>query len=239
VEITPVDVGAVITAIGGAGGLWAWLDKRREWKARAKKDAAEEAAQREEREVARLRQDMTEVKRQLDESRQAHSRCEEQVSALSERIDTIEQHHSSLLARWIKDDDKRIRWVNSRAMMLIFAPLGYSRGEIERKTFAELGLDATTVTEIDRLDRLAVIHPGETATTMLTIRRVGAPAGSLAELPPMFVAKVAGIGREGDLIYEGIAFRGVGDAEIERIGDLRQAEQRGVSTLRGLGALDD
>lgn len=238
--ITPIDIAAVITASGvAAGGLWTYLDKRRAARAEDRQKAADSEEQREKSEVAWLRSEMNVVKAQLAESKAAHAQCEEKVEALSERIDTIEQHHSSLLARWIKDDDKRIRWVNSRAMMLVFAPLGYSRGQIERKTFAELGLDLTTVTEIDRLDRLAVMHPGETATTMLTIRREGAPPGALRELPPMFVAKVAGIGRDGDLIYEGCAFRGVGESESDRIGDLRQAEQKGVSTLRRLGELKD
>jgi hypothetical protein len=211
----------ILTALVGGGGVWTFVTQRRQ-----RLDTREEA------EIVRLRLELRELK-------DAHAQCHKDIASLEQRLDTIEQHHLSQLARWIKDDDKRIRWVNSRAMMLIFAPLGYSRSDIEGQTFAEIGLDGTSVTEIDRLDRLAVMHPGEAATTMLTLRRVDAPPGSIAELPPLFIAKVAGIGRGGDLVYEGCAFRGIGDSEADRIGDLRQAEQRGVSTLRRLGEIKD
>lgn len=211
----------ILTLVLGGGSVWTFLTQRRQ-----RLDTREES------EIGRLRTELKELKSD-------HADCQDKIGKLEERLDTIEQHHSSQLARWIKDDDKRIRWVNSRAMMLIFAPLGYSRSQIEGRTFGEIGLDVTSITEIDRLDRLAVMYPGEAAWTMLTIRRTDAPPGAMTTLAPLYVIKVAGIGRDGDLVYEGCAFRGVGRDEADRIGDLREAEQRGQSSLRALGRIGD
>lgn len=195
-----VAVTGAFSALAGAG-LWGFLSK---W--------LQIGAAREESEIKRLREEVAEVKG-------SHKRCEKEVAELKERLQAVEHHHVSQLARWIKDAHKRIVWLNARAHMTIFAPRGYSREECEGKTFAEL-LDAQAAAEVDRLDRLALAQPGVAASTLIQLH---------PDLPLMHVVKVAAEGRDGELIYEGYAYRandrGLTDAE----GAERQAGQRAAS----------
>ncbi len=208
-------VAAAFTKLGG------WLQRR--------KDRALEV---EESEIVRLRADVAEVKKEASAARALHAACEDKVEALERRLEAVEQHHPSLMARWIKDKNKRVIWINARAMISIFAPLGYGREEIEGRTFAEIGFDPNVATEIDRLDQAALMRSGEAVSTLLTLRRLEAPPGVMTELRPMVVVKVAGIGRDGELIYEGYAFLGNARADTDELGDRRQDEQRGASKLR-------
>jgi tetrahydromethanopterin S-methyltransferase subunit G len=206
-------LGTLLLAILGSAGMWSYLTAR-----------GERDARREEKEVDRLAGD-------LKDTRARHAECEKRLDELERRVETVEHHHSSMAARWIKDAGKRVLWLNDSALAQVFWQLGFSRDDVVGRTFAELGLDAGPVTEIDRLDRRALARPGEAASTMLTIRRDDAPPGVLHELPPMLIAKVAGPGRDGALIYEGFAFRANDPVEVQARGDLRQQEQKGASTL--------
>jgi hypothetical protein len=192
----------VISAVGGVG-LWTFILKLigMFW-------------QREEKEMDRLRQDVADL-------RTKHAHCEERYAALEARFDAVERHHASLVPRWIKDASKRVRWINDAALMTIFAPLQLSREQVEGRTFAEL-LDAEAAREIDRLDRSALARPGQAVSCLVTLH---------SSLRAMHVVKVAGVGRDRELVYEGYAYRGNDpDDEADR-GQRRQEEQIGASKV--------
>lgn len=103
---------------------------------------------------------------------------------------------NSFLARWIKDRNKCIAWVNDLAFMTLFAPLGFSREELHGKTFAALGFKDESIAIINELDRLALAHPGVPQSRMISM-----PDGQR-----LVVLKVAGIGADGEVRYEGSAY---------------------------------
>lgn len=197
---------ALISAIGGVlgAGFWTFLTRR-----------GDRAAEREKDEIGRLREELKELK---DDR---HS-CAEELQEVKERLAVVEHNHASHLARWIKDAQKRVIWINPKAMLAIFAPSGLTRDQVEGHTFAEL-LDPAAAAEIDRLDRAALAHPGSASSTVLQLH---------PDLPIMHIVKVAASGRDGELIYEGYAYT-INDREIETgAGVERQAEQREVSAVR-------
>jgi len=197
-------IAAVIVSAIGSVGIWNLVAK-----------IIELVWRREDSDNARLRREVAELK-------EAHRTCEERVEEFARRLDTVEHNHSSLVPRWIKNADKRVIWINDAAMMQIFAPLRLSREKVEGHTFAEL-LGAEAAREIDRLDRDALAWPGKAASTMLTLH---------PSLRPMHVVKVAGVGRDRELIYEGYAYcANPPSAEADR-GHRRADEQRGASKLR-------
>jgi hypothetical protein len=203
----------VLSALGGVG-IWTFLSK---W--------LEIGANRESGEITRLRDDL-----QAADAR--HEACEQKIAVeraareeLERRLEAVEHHHSSYMARWIKDAGKRVVWLNSPALLTIFAPLGYSRNDIIGRTFVEL-LDPEAAREIDRLDRDALAIPGKAVSTLVRLHQ---------SLPPMVVVKVAGAGRDSELIYEGYAYCENNPRQaLERAGR-REEEQRGLSQLRLAG----
>ena len=160
--------------------------------------------------------------RETDRLRKAHERCEEKLAALERRLEAVEHHHASLVPRWIKDASKRILWINGAAMVAIFGPLRLTRDQVEGHTFAEL-LDPEAAREIDRLDRSALAHHGRAVSTLLQLH---------AQLPAMHIVKVAGIGRDAELIYEGYAYCANDPADLADRGARREEEQLGLSLLR-------
>lgn len=202
-QLVLILITGALGAFGGVG-IWTFLSK---W--------LELRAKREERDEDQLRAD--------------HRDCLERVDALEEdlrrtqrRLEVVEAHHGSLFARWIKDAGKRLVYVNGRAMATIFGPLGYTRDQIEGRTFLDL-LDIEAAREIDRLDRAALTQPGRAVSSMLQLH---------PRLPVMIVVKVAGVGRDQELVYEGHAYE-VNDAQrvLERA-ERREEEQVGLSILR-------
>lgn len=159
--------------------------------------------------------------REEDRLRADHEKCLERVETLERRLEIVEAHHSSLFARWIKDAGKRLSWVNGRAMATIFGPLGYTRDQVEGRRFQDL-LDVEAAREIDLLDEAALAHPGCAVWSMLQLH---------PRLPLMIVVKVAGIGRDQELIYEGQAYE-LNDAAAAERGAKREEGQMGLSQLR-------
>lgn len=173
-------VGLLSTILGG-GGMWAFL---KGWQDRA--------AAREESEIGRLRID-------VDALRLREGDCQAKLLLVEARIEAMEQAQDSHIARWIKDGHKRITSINAKALLTIFAPLGYTREDVIGKTFAELDrLDPQVSAEIDRLDRLALARDGAASSSLITFHPL---------LPEMHVVKVAAAGHDGELIYEGYAYR--------------------------------
>jgi hypothetical protein len=156
---------------------------------------------------------------EMDRMRRGHRECEERLRDVQQRLALIEAHHASYFARWIRDVHKRVLWVNDKAMLTIFAPLGYNREDVYGKTFSDL-LDPLAAKEIDQLDQAALASPGSPAS---------APIKLHPDLPLKIVVKVAGSGRDGDLIYEGIAFRPNDREIITGFGIGRNAAQRALS----------
>lgn len=154
--------------------------------------------------------------------RAAHQLCEEKVTALEERIDALEHHHASLVPRWITGAGKRIRWINGAAMVTIFGPLGRTRDEVEGRSFGDL-FEFGVGREMDRLDRSALAHPGRAVSTLLHLH---------PQLPAMHIVKVAGVGRDNELIYEGYAYCANDPDDALDRGIRRQDEQLGLSFLR-------
>lgn len=198
--VTTIVVGAV-SAMFGTGGALAAYPKLRELRDR-----------REESEIGRLRGDVARLE-------ERHSRCDEKVALLTERLAAVEHHHTSYLARWIKDATKRVTWLNDRAYLSIFAPVGLSRAEVIGRTFSEM-LDPSASAEIDRLDAAALAHPEIASSNIVQLH---------PSLPLMVVVKVAAIGREGQLIFEGYAYRTNDRMIADGQGASRHGEQLGTS----------
>jgi hypothetical protein len=163
-------------------------------------------------ENARLRNEIAEVKTQ-------HEACEEKIGDLTLRLAAVEHHYASHFSRWLTDAHKRVIWVNSRALLTIFAPINLGRDEVEGRLFNEL-IDAAAAKEIDMLERAALASPGQVVSNLITLH---------PDLPVMHIVKVAASGREGELIYETIAFRTNDPEVIKGFGILRNAEQRARS----------
>lgn len=196
-------VATAVAAALGSVGLWTLGAKLLEL-------VFHRQQRREERDTSKIRR--------LEER---HEKCEDKLAAVVQRLAALEHHHASLIPRWIKDARKRIVWVNSRALISIFAPLDYSRDQVEGHTFQDL-LDADAARMIDGMDSDALAHPGNPVSTLMQLH---------PRLPKMHVVKIAGVGRDGELIYEGFAFP-LNDPTVEAArNDRRQEEQRGQSAL--------
>lgn len=188
---------AVLSALFGAGGGGMIVVKWRELRDR-----------REESEIGRLRADIAEAKA-------GHSSCEREVKKLQTRLTAVEHHHTSYLARWIKDGTKRVVWLNDKALLTIFAPLGLSREGVIGKLFSEL-LDPAAAHEIDRLDAQALAHPEVAASNVIQLHPL---------LPVMVIVKMAAVGRAGELVFEGYAYRTNDRMLADAMGADRQREQ--------------
>ncbi len=127
---------------------------------------------------------------------QDHDLCKAEIVELRTQMAALAASQNSFLARWIKDRSKRVAWVNDLAFMTLFAPLGFSRDELHGKTFAEIGFESAAIAIIDELDRLALAHPGVPQSRMISM-----PDGQR-----LVVLKVAGIGSDGEVRYEGSAY---------------------------------
>jgi hypothetical protein len=209
-QIVVTAIAALASAFVG-GGVWtfasAWLGQ---------------SFSKEQSEIKRVRADLTKVQ-------DAHKGCEERVATLERRLESVEHHHASLLPRWIKDANKRIRWINGAAMVSVFGPLDLARDQVEGHTFAEL-LDMEAARELDRTDRAALARPGMPISTLLQLH---------SKLPLMHIVKVAGAGRDGELVYEGYAYCMNDPADALDRGVRRAEEQLGLSTLRMQGPAPD
>lgn len=159
---------------------------------------------------------------EVRENSTKHARCEEKVAALAERILQIEHHHASAFARWILDVHKRITWVNSKALISIFGPIGLTRDEIEGRTFRDL-LDKQAADELDRLAMAALNHDNTPVSNLIRLH---------PDLPVMQIVKMATDGRNGELIFEAIAFRTNDPDVIIGLGVARTAAQRRESIDR-------
>lgn len=196
---------ALIGAAGGLGGGMAVLyPKMRELRDK-----------REESEIARLREDERECRADI-------VRLEKTIADLQDRLTTVEHHHASYLARWFKDSTKRVTWLNDKAFLGIFAPLGLKREDVLGRTFAEV-LDPMAAAEIDRLDQAALAHPDMPASNVIQMHPL---------LPVMVVVKIAAIGRAGDLVYEGYAYRTNDRMMTDGAGADRQRQAIETSAMR-------
>lgn len=152
-----------------------------------------------------------------------HTLCEDKVARLEMRLEAIEHAQDSHLARWTKDSGKRITWMNDKAFITIFAPLGLTREAADGKTFRELLIDNQAADEIDRLDQTALAQPDSPVSNLVQLH---------PDLPLMHVVKVASTGKLGELCYEGYAFR-VNDRDVaDATAIVRQRQQRRASAAR-------
>lgn len=195
---------AVLSAMFGAGGGGMMVVKLRELRDR-----------RDESEIGRLRAD---VRIALGN----HEACQGEVAELKARLTVVEHHHTSYLARWIRNSQKRVTWINDKAFLSIFAPLGLSRDDVLGRSFTEI-LDPAASAEIDRLDQAALAHPEVAASNVISLHPM---------LPTMVVVKVAAVGREGELVFEGYAYRTNDRMISDGIGAARQHEQIEASADR-------
>lgn len=196
-ELALISLGSA--AIGGP--VWSFLSSWLKIGVAAKKD-----------EVVRLDAKVVQLTGEL-------AACEEKHVVLEERLRAVEERTYSYFAMWIKDRNKRLVWLNDKAFVTLFAPLGYSREELPGKTFRDL-LDPAAADEIDQLDRAALAHPGQTQSLLVQLH---------PSLPFLVVIKVASIASTGEVQYEGCAYS-PGDPEImNAAGARRQIVQRGAS----------
>lgn len=148
-----------------------------------------------------------------------HVTCEQKVDDLTKRLVQVEAHHASHFARWIVDASKRVIWLNAKALLAVFAPLGLTRDGVEGRLFGEM-IAPDAAIEINRLDQAALSSPGAAVSALLQLH---------PDLPVMHVVTVAATGREGELIYESMTFH-ANDPEVAiGMGIARQATQRARS----------
>lgn len=126
---------------------------------------------------------------------------------------------------WIKDRNGRLVWLNDKAFLTIFAPLGYTRAELDGKTFRDL-LDPAAADEIAMLDRAALVHPGATQSLLIQLH---------PDLPFLVVIKVAAVSESGDVQYEGCAYNPSDPDLRAAIQTSRNVAQRYVSAERVMG----
>lgn len=190
----------VLSAVAG-GGVWTFASQRLGINAQTQRDV-----------IKRLDQDVTRLNQEL-------TSCEERHDVLETRLRAVEQRSTSYFAMWIKDRNGRLVWLNDKAFLTLFAPLGYTRDELDGKTFADL-LDPVAAAEIELLDRAALAHPGATQSILIQLH---------PDLPFLVVIKVASISDKGDVQYEGCAYN-PSDPEIRSaMGTRRQIIQRSQS----------
>ena len=197
IQVAIVGVGAAFLG----GGIWTYLGTRLTSRAGERKD-----------EVARLSGDLESLRVEL-------SQCEERHGVLETRLRAVEQRSTSYFAMWIKDRHGRLVWLNDKAFLTLFAPLGYARDELDGKTFRDL-LDPVAAEELDLLQQVALAQPGHTQSILIQLH---------PDLPFLVVIKVASINDHGDVQYEGCAYN-PGDPEIRSAtGTRRQIVQRSAS----------
>lgn len=145
--------------------------------------------------------------------------CEDRHGILETRLRAVEQKSTSYFAMWIKDRHGRLVWLNDKAFLTLFAPLGYARDELDGKTFRDL-LDPVAADEIALLDKAALAHPGSTQSILIQMH---------PDLPFMIVIKVCAVSETGEVQYEGCAYTPT-DPEIRNaMGTRRQIIQRSSS----------
>lgn len=192
-------VGLASAAIGGPG--WSYLAARLNVGVATKKD-----------ELTRLDAKVAGLENEL-------ASCEERHETLETRLRAVEQRNASYFALWIKDRNRRLVWLNDKAFLTLFAPLGYARAELDGKTFADL-LDPVAAAEVELLDKTALAHPGQTQSLLIQLH---------PDLPYLVVIKVAAIADNGDVQFEGCAYS-PGDPDIRSAaGTRRQIVQRSES----------
>jgi hypothetical protein len=199
---TLVPIGtAVVAGLLGAP-VWSYLQAQLNLKYIRRKDTLEEL-----REQVALERDHAKA-------------CEEKLEVVDKRLQALEQDQNSYFARWILNHNKQILWMNDKAFLLIFAPLGFERDQLDGQIFSQL-FQGPVTKELTLLEHAALAHHGQTQSALLQLH----PA-----LPFMVVIKVAFIGeRGGDVLYEGCAYP-PGDPEIQRaMGIKRQLTQNIVS----------
>lgn len=163
-------------------------------------------------EVARLDLRITELTDEL-------KKCKDSHHVVETRLRAIEQRSTSYFAMWIKDRNQRLVWLNDKAFLTLFAPLGYARDELDGKTFRDL-LDPVAAAEIEQLDKAALAYPGHTQSLLIQLH---------PDLPFLVVIKVAAVSTSGEVQYEGCAYN-PGDPEIRSAaGTRRQIVQRSES----------
>jgi hypothetical protein len=173
-------------------------------------------------ELDRLDSEITRLRDEL-------SSCEERHGVLETRLRAVENKTTSYFAMWIKDRHGRIVWLNDKAFLTLFAPLGYTRAELDGKTFRDL-LDPVACDEIDLLDKAALAHPGATQSILIQLH---------PDLPFLIVIKVASVSDSGEVQYEGCAYN-PSDPEIRTaLGTRRQVIQRAESVERLLDSAED
>lgn len=210
--VTVAIVGVLSALVGG--GVWTFASQWLGLKTLSRKD-----------EVARLDEHVAELRKEL-------ASCEDRHDILETRLRAVEQRSTSYFAMWIKDRNGRLVWLNDKAFLTLFAPLGYTRDELDGKTFSDL-LDPVAAQEIDLLDKAALAHPGQTQSILIQLH---------PDLPFLVVIKVASISEKGDVQYEGCAYN-PSDPEIRSaVGTRRQIIQRSQSVghiLEGGGEDDE
>lgn len=190
----------VISAVAG-GGIWTFFASWLNIGAAKRKD-----------ELGRLDTEVTRLREEL-------GHCEENHVVLETRLRAVENKTTSYFAMWIKDRNGRLVWLNDKAFLTLFAPLGYARNELDGKTFRDL-LDPVAADEIDLLDKAALAHPGNTQSILIQLH---------PDLPFLIVIKVASVSDSGDVQYEGVAYN-PSDPEIRNaMGTRRQVIQRSES----------
>lgn len=169
--------------------------------------------------VAKRKDELTRLDRDVTRLRDELAGCEEKHGVLEVRLRAVENKTTSYFAMWIKDRHGRIVWLNDKAFLTLFAPLGYTRNELDGKTFRDL-LDPVAADEIDLLDKAALAHPGATQSILIQLH---------PDLPFLIVIKVASVSESGEVQYEGCAYN-PSDPEIRTaMGTRRQLIQRSES----------
>lgn len=172
---------------------------------------------------AKRKDELVHLKGEVDGLRKELTSCEERHGVLETRLQAVEQRNGSYFALWIKDRHRRLVWLNDKAFLMLFAPIGYARDELDGKTFADL-LDPAAAAELEHLDRAALAHPGQTQSILLQLH---------PDLPYLVVIKVAAIAANGDVQYEGCAYS-PGDPDIRSAAGARRQIVQRAQTLDNL-----
>jgi hypothetical protein len=154
-------------------------------------------------------------KDELESLRISHAECEKKYKELETRLEALEHSRDSQFARWIKDRNGCIVWMNSKAYLMLFAPLGYSREELTAKTFRQL-FDPGVGAEIEALDYAALTNSGVAQPILIQLH---------PNLPFLNIVKVAYSGASGEVQYEGIAYQ-PGDPEIRHAAGVKRQVQQ-------------
>jgi len=201
----PDALGAALIAGASAvagGGVWTFLGT---WLNVGHSNRKDELA-RLDGEVGKLREEL--------------ATCESRHGILETRLRAVEHRNGSYFALWIKDRHRRLVWLNDKAFLTLFAPLGFARDELDGKTFADL-FDTAAAAEIEHLDRMALAHPGATQSLLIQLH---------PDLAFTVIIKVAAIAENGDVQYEGCAFS-PGDPEIRSAAGTRRQIVHRTDTL--------